>query len=416
MSSAGGPHAGLDETDQAASADVDVEVDIRELLRQRYYIGVEAASIAAIAVVAAVVVLLWGQVPRPNLLGWATAMMVAIPLPPALKHLKLDIDTWRYLVYPVEFLHGVLWGSLAAFVLPVDPVYQGVVGAVATCVLLGGSISSSQFLPAFASFTAPLVALFIYGFATQGAPGTVNLIWLMLVAWAYGASVAVDQRQLHLNLIDTVKHNETLVAELETERARMVVANDRLASAAATAKRMARTDPLTGLANRLRFEEFLSESLRELSHGDVSVVNLAYLDLDDFKAVNDRGGHRAGDQLLTSVAQRLIAAVAEYEMVARIGGDELVVVSTVGDAADLGRRVRAIFDTPIAIGPETIPVAASIGVAGTNVAVDDDELIRRADTAQYEAKRAGGARVVVARPPTSRAAIPVPTPTGPRVA
>ncbi len=375
------------------------DTDIRDLLRQRYFIGAEAAAVAAAAVVLAMVALLWAEASRTSLLAWGAAMLVAIPVPPILKRARLAADSWRYFIYPLEFLHGVLWGALPAFVLPADPVYQGIVGAVSACVLLGGSISSSQFLPAFACFTTPLVALFSYGFLTAGADGTENLVWLMLVAWVYGTSVVIDQRQLHLNLINTVKNNESLLVELEEERARMVVANDKLALAVAEADRLARTDPLTGLANRLMFDEFLSTSLRRLKLGQVERVALAYVDLDDFKSVNDRGGHRVGDQLLTSVSQRLTAAAEGDELVARIGGDELVVVSTVSAGDVLGERVRRIFDHPVALGPLTVAVSGSIGVAETESAMADDELIRQADTAQYHAKRAGGDRVVLASSP-----------------
>ena len=138
---------------------------------------------------------------------------------------------------------------------------------------------------------------------------------------------------------------------------------------------------------------------------DESHLVLVILDLDRFKAINDTYGHHRGDSVLADLAVRLSAAVRREAVVARTGGEEFVVLDTVGGegAAALGERiVRAVHR------PESdIPVTASVGVGAfrlSDLAVDEPSrviqlLLRQADSAMYSAKRAGGNRSLVYAPP-----------------
>jgi diguanylate cyclase (GGDEF)-like protein len=157
--------------------------------------------------------------------------------------------------------------------------------------------------------------------------------------------------------------------------------------------REARFDPLTELPNRLLFRDHLS---REIAGRDGGVARgaLLYIDLDDFKRVNDGFGHGVGDHLLTVVAQRLRACVKEGDLVARLGGDEFtIVLREVRDADAAGavaERVAQTLRQPIHIGAAEHRVSASIGVT---VFPDDgaglEDLVRNADTAMYRAKEGG---------------------------
>jgi diguanylate cyclase (GGDEF)-like protein len=153
-------------------------------------------------------------------------------------------------------------------------------------------------------------------------------------------------------------------------------------------------DPLTGVANRRSFERTLASALSRATALGRS-VGLLMLDLDGFKAVNDRHGHAAGDEALREVARRLRRCVRERDVVARLGGDEFVVVLTdlggrSGVAVDSVERVRAALEEPIAVGRAVeVGVRAAIGVAtspgdGTTVA----ELLAVADRGMYAAKAA----------------------------
>ena len=155
-------------------------------------------------------------------------------------------------------------------------------------------------------------------------------------------------------------------------------------------------DPLTGLANRHLLIARLQHSLDELGRTDAA-VGVLYLDLDDFKTVNDIAGHGAGDRFLDEVGRRLSSVVRRHDTAARIGGDEFVIVagqlSTDHDVARVIERVKAALGPPIVIDGDTFAASASIGVVVTHAADDDpSELLRAADTAMYRAKQAGRGR------------------------
>jgi len=151
-------------------------------------------------------------------------------------------------------------------------------------------------------------------------------------------------------------------------------------------------DPLTALANRALFRDRVTHAVaRERRHGDAIAV--LFLDLDDFKAVNDGLGHAAGDQLLVTVAERLLSATRGSDTVARLGGDEFaVLLEHVHDEADarvVTERIVKALAQPIEIGAQSVRVAASIGVAHPHGGDGAEELLRNADVAMYRAKRTG---------------------------
>lgn len=152
-------------------------------------------------------------------------------------------------------------------------------------------------------------------------------------------------------------------------------------------------DPLTGLANRRYFVERLEKSLVEAARRDQRVAVL-FIDLDQFKQVNDSLGHVIGDELLVSVATGLSEHVRLIDMIARLGGDEFIcvmeAVRTDDEVATLAREVIAAFDQPFRIGGHDLYLSTSIGISvfpndGSSVG----ELLRNADTAMYRAKAMG---------------------------
>jgi len=159
--------------------------------------------------------------------------------------------------------------------------------------------------------------------------------------------------------------------------------------------RLSREDPLTGLASsRAFYERFSHEIERMKRHG--RPLALLYLDLDNFKQVNDEHGHRAGDQVLEAVGQTLRGHVRRIDLAARIGGDEFVVLmpeTDPEDAAGVSRRVRdAIVRRFREAGPR-IGVSAGLGTFA-HPPTDPEMTIHLVDQLMYEAKRAGKDQIV----------------------
>lgn len=157
-------------------------------------------------------------------------------------------------------------------------------------------------------------------------------------------------------------------------------------------------DPLTGLANRRRLLERLQEALTAAARRETP-VGVCFLDVDGMKAVNDSQGHDAGDLLLRSIATRLLASVRASDTVARIGGDEFVVVlhrlEHPRDAAPVTRSLTRRLHRPHRVGTRKVRITASMGWAfSSKDGREPQELLVTADRAMYEAKRARAAASV----------------------
>jgi diguanylate cyclase (GGDEF)-like protein/PAS domain S-box-containing protein len=158
-------------------------------------------------------------------------------------------------------------------------------------------------------------------------------------------------------------------------------------------------DALTGLPNRIQVEQQLDLALAR-ARRSLGAVALMFIDLDEFKEVNDRLGHAAGDRLLVDVAARLRAVLRDTDLLARQGGDEFIVLlaDLSGDPARAAENVaskmlRALRE-PFVVGGSRLRTLASIGVSVyPDDAEDTESLLRHADTAMYLAKAAGGARI-----------------------
>jgi diguanylate cyclase (GGDEF)-like protein len=160
----------------------------------------------------------------------------------------------------------------------------------------------------------------------------------------------------------------------------------------ATIAHMAHHDALTDLPNRMLFSDRLHGALALARRGALMAVH--YLDLDNFKPVNDNFGHKAGDRLLIDVAGRLRAAVRDNDTVARLGGDEFAIIQTgitgQTDVSALARRIIERFQSPFTVADSPVVVGVSIGIAlAPGDALGSDELLQKADTALYRSKSGG---------------------------
>ncbi len=166
-------------------------------------------------------------------------------------------------------------------------------------------------------------------------------------------------------------------------------------------RQLAFHDSLTLLANRSLFRNRVQHALALTlrSHQRVAVM---FLDLDNFKNVNDSLGHDAGDRLLQAVAQRLVKSTRPSDTVARLGGDEFAIllegISESTDVENIAATITRSFEEPLQLDGGETCIAASIGIAFSQPDDDTEQLLRNADIAMYNAKAAGKARFVVFQP------------------
>ncbi|MCU1366253.1 MAG: domain S-box/diguanylate cyclase protein [Ilumatobacteraceae bacterium] len=153
---------------------------------------------------------------------------------------------------------------------------------------------------------------------------------------------------------------------------------------------LALRDPLTGLANRRLLNDLMSSSLRRALNAGLT-MGVAFIDLDDFKSINDQYGHEAGDTVLCAIANRLVSTVRIGDIVARLGGDEFVIVYQAGHSTERNvlRRIGRAIEPPIGLRHDvSIRCSASVGYIDTRaVGYDMHRLLGAADTEMYAAKR-----------------------------
>jgi diguanylate cyclase (GGDEF)-like protein len=225
-------------------------------------------------------------------------------------------------------------------------------------------------------------------------PGEERVIGAIMLANRFGVIRSFDHEDLRL--LDTLATNASVALQydrLEQAVLQLSVLQEQL-------HHQAYHDPLTSLANRTLFTDKVRETLAT-TQGEMAVL---FIDLDDFKTVNDSLGHAAGDELLVSVASRLRSCLRPEDVVARLGGDEFAVMvedsRNAEDAATrVARRIMEAFVMPLSVGAESVSVYVSVGIA---IARDHDksaeELIRDADVAMYKAKTGGKGRFQVFHP------------------
>ncbi|OLV20105.1 putative bifunctional diguanylate cyclase/phosphodiesterase [Deinococcus marmoris] len=189
--------------------------------------------------------------------------------------------------------------------------------------------------------------------------------------------------------------------EILTFFAQMAMTELKLRQAIHKLGHMAMNDALTGLPNRVQFRQHLAEACRRANiSGEKVVVGL--MDIDRFKQINDTFGHAEGDQLLKGIARRLKEATATGDVVARMSGDEFMMLLTdvrsVEDVAPVTKRLEKSFAAPFLIADQEVFVRWSLGLSVyPDDALEMDVLLSHADAAMYRAKRAGGGHATFQR-------------------
>jgi diguanylate cyclase (GGDEF)-like protein len=261
----------------------------------------------------------------------------------------------------------------------------------AAAVVMGAAICGMHYTGmAAAQFPAGTVCM------SANALGGTGLTSILVVATAMLLVGALLASMLDARLQVVARR---LTHSLQEANVKLETANEELTQRAFS-------DSLTGLPNRRVFQERLSQAVQRLgrpdahsdAHRDARQLAVLFIDLDGFKPVNDSFGHAAGDEVLKVTAARLSAAVREGDTVARIGGDEFLVLLDELDSAaacePVIQRILEAISAPQHISGHEIQVTGSIGAALMDAGGDGDRLIASADAAMYVAKRVGGARFV----------------------
>jgi len=249
---------------------------------------------------------------------------------------------------------------------------------IAIAARIDGGANSPLFTVLFITLAYMAVAYPPYGVVAMGA----------LMTGCYLVVEALPHVSSSAWFIAVVMATYTMICAMAS--ANSWAAYDRQAELIRTHELLAATDPLTGCPNRRAYLERLTLAIE--AAGTARQFAVCLIDLDGFKAVNDRDGHAAGDAALVAVTGALTAVLREEDTVARLGGDEFAVLAEVSatvHADELAERLR----TAVAVAGRNCGVTASVGVALVEPGDDVNHLLHRADAAMYRAKTSGGNRV-----------------------
>ena len=262
------------------------------------------------------------------------------------------------------FALGSLWSVVALLLFPgADASKQVLLTCLISGMLSGGAFALSPIPQAALAYVAVIVPAAVAALLLNaGGPLVIATILLLLYAFVLARSIIWNSHLFVQHVVDQAKLEEA-----------------------------ARTDPLTGLINRAGLRQTLEEACLNAN----TSFALAFMDLDRFKNVNDSRGHRVGDAVLKTVAARLKVSLDETDTVARVGGDEFVILlrnaSKPDEARQIARRLIDKASEPIIVEGRSLSVGGSIGIAmAPKSGADPDDLLNKADLALYRAKAAGG--------------------------
>jgi diguanylate cyclase (GGDEF)-like protein len=355
-----------------------------------YQVALTFASwIAAVAVSGvALSVASRGKLTRLRLAGGSVAMGAGICAMHYIGMAALDMTpgiVWNKWLIAASAVIAVVASATALvifFWLRSVSKHRAVLFQILAAIAMGLAISGMHYTGmAAASFPLGSVCLSANALGGQGLGSAVVI-----------ASVSMLAVTLFTSALDARMQSKTLqlAASLKTANAQLKSVNEEL-------QKQAFLDPLTRLPNRSLFEDRLTQALARAGRADAKAAKLAvlFVDLDGFKPVNDSYGHAAGDLVLKEAAQRLSAVARDCDTVARVGGDEFLLlmenVAGENDCITLARRLVDALSAPFQVVDRELQISCSVGIVVYPDHGQRDKLVASADAAMYAAKRAGGA-------------------------
>jgi len=329
-----------------------------------------------------------------RLMVWTVGMAVLtaayfVALRVLLRRLAGGVGLQGIIVYLVCHLAvaSSWWGSLGFAILPGKTDIAASLALGQAIMLIAGNLvffSSTTLL--YMTYQSGLTIASVSALIWGGYPalGAVVLFTALCALTLRG--------ELHSTVRSAIvlaRRNELLVDELREQRAAVELTNQQLTEANSQLAHRATRDSLTGLANR----DLLAENLERMVGEAIATgrpPGVVYLDIDNFKPLNDTLGHAAGDSLLRQIAARVSACVRTSDLVARVGGDEFVVaVDDAAEALTIAQRIHESFAEPFEFDGRLLTFSPSIGVASWAPGCSTGELVERADSALYRAKNSG---------------------------
>ncbi|MEM9467211.1 MAG: EAL domain-containing protein [Actinomycetota bacterium] len=380
-----------------ASTPVQEYPELLRELRARY---LRAARFTAPATVPTATLYAAILVPSANTTAlvawWALTMTQLVTYWPVFRRADLS-DRWHRQTIVAQVVGGIVWSLVPIVAMPATTEWQMFVATMTLGVLASNAMFAASLHSTFVSFLVPFTSLTFVGFVLN-TEGSVRLVTAGLVLYAAGFSAVLGaiRRADDVEAASLGIRNGRLAESLEAESEALRIAAADLASVNDRLEYEATHDSLTGLASRPVFVDTLRQAIdAETAPGSVGVM---FLDLDRFKFVNDSFGHTVGDALLQAVAGRLSVTLDDDEVLARMGGDELVALVHLGSrrtAAESADRVLAALDEPFVLGDRPVSIGASVGIAVSDGDSGAADLLRFADTALLRSKTDGRGRCTV---------------------
>lgn len=363
--------------------------DFKARIRQRQvelsYAALPLALFGIMLIATIILITQWPVIGSEILIAWFLTILILslfryyrYHVYQARKHKEGSLKIWEQSAIVGTIVSGIAWGSAAFLLLPVDYLaHQSVIIAAMVGMTAGGVVMHAALLPASLSYlylviVPLLVRLFSFGGAADIGLGM--MVCVYLIAMSLGAI------RIHRNL------TESLSMSIRQQHSRQII--DHLAF----------HDLLTDLPNRRLLIERLSKDIaRSVHHSHIGA--LIFLDLDNFKTLNDSMGHQQGDELLKQLALRLNNCLNEEDSATRLGGDEFVllmpeVADQETEAIKLAKGkaeiIQEALTPPFELADTEIQMSASIGIALFPIHADNPiDLLKRADYAMYQAKAGG---------------------------
>lgn len=284
-------------------------------------------------------------------------------------------------------LSGVAWGMGGLLVIDATPIALVITTTAIQAMVMGGVLTLGTFIPAFLAFSIPALLPLILVFALSGGLANIALALYSAIFLALMIGIA-------LRYNTALRHSWQITFEKEDLIQSLTEANEKISLQNSKLDHLAHHDMLTGLPNRQMLADRMRQALARCQRNQKQIA-LLFLDLDGFKPVNDELGHEAGDTALREVAERLKGAMRREDTLARVGGDEFVILlSDLNEQAHeitelVANKCLSVFQTPFLINGQPRNIGTSIGIAIGKGDCSAEKLLIAADNAMYRAKEAG---------------------------